>query len=287
MNEKEAQANELIQKKRELEQNELLEEIQNYLEMPMVVLSFIMLSLFLVEILVDLPPDTRRIIGLVQLFIWVVFVIEFVVELAVARGKWEFIKRNWLMTLAVLLPVLRVFRVLRAAKAVRSLMTIRVITVSNRTISQLGILLERRKLQYLLTVTIVVTILSGAGMYFLERRATGADITTIGGAMWWSAGTVTTVGTELFPVTAEGRVLAVMVMVFGVSVFTYFAASLASVFVDMDRAAKEEQDTAKKNAEQGNVETLQAQVQALEEKLALMQQTSGRSRTGSNRAASQ
>lgn len=286
MNESDARANELIQKKRELEQNELLVELESYLELPMVVLSFIMLFLFLVEITTDLPPDTRRIIALIQWFIWVAFIIEFIVELAVARDKWEFIKHNWLMTLAVLLPVLRVFRVLKAARAARSLMAVRVVTVSNRTISQLGILFERRKLQYLMAVAVAVTVLSGAGIYFLERRVPGANITTFGDAMWWAAGTVSTVGTELFPLTAEGRVIAVMVMVFGVSIFSYLAASLASLFVNMDKSDQDEQAATSKEVEQGNVDNLQRQVQALEEKIAALHQPTARTRSEGERPLS-
>lgn len=244
----------------ERESEDLLAALDDALEMPMVVLSFIMLALFLVEISFPLPADWRRTFNLVQWLIWVTFVIEFAIKLALAKHKVDFVQDHWLMALSVVLPVLRVFRILRAAKAARSLSALRVVAVSNRTIRQLNILFERRRLHYLLSAVVAVTVISGAGIYFLERSIPGANITTFGDGVWWSAGTITTVGTELYPLTSEGRILAVLVMIFGVSVFGYVAGSLAGLFVNIDRSASAEPD-------QAVAEQLREQVKSLQEQL--------------------
>ena len=238
------QAQEALKQKRDLERTTLLMSLDTILQTPMVILSFIMLGLFLVELSLTLSPDWRRTINLVQWFIWVAFVLEFGLKFTIAPGKLSFLRENWLMALAVALPVLRVFQAVRAARAVRSLGALRVITVGNRSIRQLGHLLGRRKLQYVLTVVAIVTILGAAGVFFLERSIPGANIRTFGGALWWSAGTITTVGTELYPVSAEGRVLAVVMMIFGVSVFGYIAGTLASLFIHVDQQSDAEEQAA-------------------------------------------
>ncbi len=238
------QAQEALKQKRDLERTTLLATLDGMLETPMVILSFIMLGMFLAELSLPLSSDWRRTINLIEWFIWTAFVLEFVLRLAIAPDKLTYLQQNWLMAIAVALPALRMFRVVRAARAVRSLGALRVITVGNRSIRQLGHVLGRRKLQYVLAVVVVVTLLGAAGIFFLERSMPGANIRTYGDALWWSAGTVTTVGSELYPVSAEGRVLAVVIMVFGVSVFGYIAGSLASLFIHVDQASDAEEQAA-------------------------------------------
>lgn len=238
------QAQEALKQKRDLERTTLLATLDGMLETPMVILSFIMLAMFLAELSLSLSPEWRRTINLIEWFIWTTFVLEFVLKLAIAPDKLTYLRQNWLMAIAVALPALRMFRVVRAARAVRSLGALRVITVGNRSIRQLGHVLGRRKLQYVLAVVVVVTLLGAAGIFFLERSMPGANIRTYGDALWWSAGTVATVGSELYPVSAEGRVLAVVIMVFGVSVFGYIAGSLASLFIHVDQASDAEEQAA-------------------------------------------
>jgi len=59
-----------------------------------------------------------------------------------------------------------------------------------------------------------------------------SNIKTAEDALWWSYTTITTVGYgDLYPVTAEGRLIAIVVMTFGVGLFGTFTAYIASVFV--------------------------------------------------------
>lgn len=50
-----------------------------------------------------------------------------------------------------------------------------------------------------------------------ERGAPEANITTLRDALWWASTTVTTVGySDRFPVTGEGRLVPVVLMVLGI-----------------------------------------------------------------------
>ncbi|WP_405608112.1 ion channel [Streptomyces sp. NBC_01511] len=65
-----------------------------------------------------------------------------------------------------------------------------------------------------------------------ESSAPRATITSFPLALWWSIETATTVGYgDLYPVTAPGRVIASIVMLVGISVFSIVTASLATWFV--------------------------------------------------------
>ncbi len=51
-----------------------------------------------------------------------------------------------------------------------------------------------------------------------EQDAEGANVSTYGDALWWACTTVTTVGYgDRFPVTFEGRMIAVLLMIVGIA----------------------------------------------------------------------
>lgn len=52
--------------------------------------------------------------------------------------------------------------------------------------------------------------------------------------MWWSATLVTTVGSELYPVTVGGRILGFLLMLYAIGIFSYFIGAIASVLVESD-----------------------------------------------------
>ena len=65
-----------------------------------------------------------------------------------------------------------------------------------------------------------VIILGGIGVYLVEHNRPGANITTLGNALWWAIITITTVGYgDYTPITPIGRVIAVVVMFSGIGIF--------------------------------------------------------------------
>ena len=60
-----------------------------------------------------------------------------------------------------------------------------------------------------------------------------------GEALWWTAMLLTTMGSEFWPRTGEGRVLCFLLSLYGFAVFGYITASFASFFVGRDAADAE------------------------------------------------
>ncbi len=73
-------------------------------------------------------------------------------------------------------------------------------------------------------------------MYAFERDAPGSDLTSYWSALWWTAMTLATMGSDYFPRTPEGRTFCLVLAVFGFAVFGYLTASLATFFVGRDAA---------------------------------------------------
>jgi voltage-gated potassium channel len=213
----------------------------------MILLASVMLVLFSVHLALPLSPFGERRIKLVEWLIWQVFLLEFAVNFLLAHEKRAFLRQNWLMGLALLLPVLRVLHVLTALPALTGTPTLHALAVTDRGLRKLAVLLARQRLLYLLALVITGVFSSAAGEYLVEANVPGATIRSYGDALWWAAGTVTSVGTELYPVTAEGRIIAVATMFLGVSIFGYVAASIAALFVGVDASKEKARDAGKES----------------------------------------
>ena len=93
-----------------------------------------------------------------------------------------------------------------------------------------------------------------------ERSAPEATITNFGDAIWWSITTVTTVGYgDTYPVTATGRVIAVLLMIGGISLIGVITATVASWIVER----VSEEDSANRAATASEMEDLRDEIRQL------------------------
>jgi voltage-gated potassium channel len=72
-------------------------------------------------------------------------------------------------------------------------------------------------------------------VYAFERNADEGSIHDFGTALWWGVTTITTVGYgDTFPVTNEGRAIAVFLMILGISLFGFLTANIAAFMVSQN-----------------------------------------------------
>jgi voltage-gated potassium channel len=74
-------------------------------------------------------------------------------------------------------------------------------------------------------------------MFASEKGNAGFE--SYGASLYWTAMRVITAGSEAWPVSAEGRVLAFILAVFGYAVFGYVTATLATFFIGRDAEEKD------------------------------------------------
>lgn len=217
------------------ERYELLERLEGWLETPMLVLAFVWLVLLIVELIRGESP----LFYFLGTIIWIIFILDFAVELVLAPDKFIYLKRNWLTAISLLVPAVRIFRIfrtfrlLRLARTGRGLRLVRVVSSLNRGMKALGESLSRRGFEYVIALTIVVTFAGAAGMYAFENEIPGGP-NSYGESLWWTAMIITTMGSEYWPQTAEGRVLCVLLALYAFGVFGYVTAALATFFVGRD-----------------------------------------------------
>ena len=87
-----------------------------------------------------------------------------------------------------------------------------------------------RRLFYAYLFTVVVfTYLSGIVFYDFEIHV-NPHLTSLGDALWWAGMGVTTVGAEIFPVTAAGKVFAVLLPLLGMLMLPLFTVYVTDVY---------------------------------------------------------
>ena len=217
------------------ERYELLRRLEDSLETPMLVLAFVWLALLVGELIWG-ESLMFEVLGTI---IWVIFILDFAVAFVLAPHKIAYLKNNWLTALSLLVPALRlfrfsrVFRLFRLARMGRSLRLLRVVSSLNRSMRALGASLSRRGFGYVLALTVLVTFTGAAGMYAFENAAPDG-LKSYGEALWWTTMVLTTMGSQYWPLTIEGRVLCVFLALYAFAVFGYVTATLATFFIGRD-----------------------------------------------------
>lgn len=216
-----------------------LAHLERWLERPMLVLAVVWLGLLIAELVTELPNALQH----VTTGIWAVFVADFGVRLWLATDRLAYVGRNWLTLVALVIPALRLFRftrfvrLFRVGRAARGVRAARLVTGFNRARRTVhGVLAKRHALGYVVALTISVTFIGAAGMLAFEQEPQIFD--GYGHALWWTAMLLTTMGSEQWPVTLEGRILCLALSIYGFAIFGYIAGTIASWFVGKDRGER-------------------------------------------------
>jgi voltage-gated potassium channel len=194
------------------------------------VLSVVTLVAIAADTFLSLPHEISRILQGVDLIACGAFFIDFLVRFRAAESKLAFMKWGWIDLLASVpnieilrlgrfVRVLRLLRLLRGIRSVRQLMNVMYKSKARGGVATVAMTM------FLLVVFASIGVL-------LCEKADNSNIKTAGDAVWWSVTTITTVGYgDRYPVTPEGRVIAIGLMFAGVGMFGTLSGIIATVFL--------------------------------------------------------
>ena len=187
-------------------------------EVPLLLLAFAFLVAYVWPVLdPEMDRDVRTFLDVASWTVWGAFAIDFAIRIALSDRRRSYILRHWYDVLLVVIPLLRPIRLLRLLAFVR---------VLNRSAAGS---LAGKATTYVISIAILSIGLGAVAVLDVERDAPGANITTFGDALWWATTTVTTVGYgDRYPVTLEGRLFAVALMLVGISLVGVVTASVAA-----------------------------------------------------------
>jgi voltage-gated potassium channel len=177
--------------------------------------------------------DAVHVLEVINFFLTVIFLADFVYRLLTAESKAHYFFRNWgWADLLASIPALRILRLFRVFKAFRLLNKYGARNILRQ-------LKKHRAESVLFIVVFCVLLVIECGAFLVltvERTAPDANIISASDAMWWVYVTITTVGYgDHYPVTNAGRLVGIMVMTMGVGLFGTLAGYIANKLLAPDQ----------------------------------------------------
>jgi voltage-gated potassium channel len=221
-----------------------LERFEKRTEWPLAATALIFLAAYSIEVLAH--PRFDAAMEVVMNVTWGVFVVDYLVRLILAPDRPRWFLRHLLDLAIVALPLLRPLRLLRL---------ILLIVAFQKAI---GGAIRGRIVIYTASGAIMLIYAAALALLEAERNVPDSHIKNFGDAVWSSIETVTTVGYgDVAPVTDRGRMIAVALMIGGISLVGLVTATLASWIVQ--RVGEE--DTAQQAATASQIDALRADLQ--------------------------
>lgn len=209
-----------------------LESYERTTELPLLVLALAIIPLLVIPFAFDLDSAVDDAFLGVDYLIWAVFAIDLTVRTYLTESRLRYLVSHWYDVLIVVVPFLRPLRVFRSARALRLLRLTWVTAFAVRLFAVARALGKRNGLAYVMAVGVGFVFAASSLVFAFERGGEG-PIDDYPTALWWAFVTITTVGYgDSFPVTNEGRGIAVLVMVAGISLFGFLTATIAAFLVE-------------------------------------------------------
>jgi voltage-gated potassium channel len=188
---------------------------------PTIIASVIFLVAYAWSEIARLSEDQSRFANIVMWAVWVVFVVDYVVNLVLAERRWQWFYRHLLDLAVVVLPVFRPLRLLR------------LVSLATTFHRFMGGAARGRVAVYVVSYGSVLLLMTSLAVLGAERGQPHANINTFGDALWWACETITTVGYgDFYPVTFEGRLIAVVLMIASLGIIGTVAGTLTSWLVE-------------------------------------------------------
>ena len=188
--------------------------------------SLLLSLLFTVSFVVPIywyPVDSnlKSICTFINYVTWLIFALDYAYQIKLAPDNVKYLKTHIFELLLVILPFFRPLRALRAI-AFTAQASIR---SKKALIKSIPIVMSG--------ATVLMIIIMGAAILDIERNAPGANIKTPMDALWWGLVTVTTIGYgDKFPVTTEGRLVAGVLIIFGIALISTLTGAFAAWVLD-------------------------------------------------------
>lgn len=164
--------------------------------------------------------------------ILLVFTTDYAVRLYASKDRNKFFKEN-IFDLVAIIPfnsifaafrIFRVVRILRLTKLAKLSRVVRAAAFFGIIKAKLSGILRTNGFLYVLYANMVMILLSSSIMMFAENM-------TFPNALWWSIVTCTTVGYgDISPSTGIGKIIAVLLMLFGIGMIGMLTGAITTYF---------------------------------------------------------
>lgn len=216
--------------------------MKRFYDISMLVLILYVLIQLSLDIIIPFSESTSLIIRRIDFIICVLFLSDWVYFLVKAENKWFYFKTH-LFDLISSIPfsqMLRPFRIFRFVRLIRSFRLIRGLRAASPLTKFLFKSKSRSMLSIYLILTLAIYFYCCLGLYNFEFGL-NKSISNFSDVMWMSFTTLTSVGYgDIYPVTGGGRIMAAILVITGMGLFSLLTAEFASVIISFTKKETEE-----------------------------------------------
>ncbi len=212
-----------------------------------VIYEIFMAILALISVIAIFQDSSNNIIRNLDIIIWLIFVMDVFTRFSMTPNKIEYLKKNPFDIIAII-PLDSIFRLARLARLIRLL---RALVIIKRYAQPISDILKTNNLDKVILTLFVLIFVLAIPIQILEP-----DITDYVDAVWWAIVTATTVGYgDISPATVVGRLIAIVLMMFGIGLIGLVTSSIATYFLKNNHSKDDPTVTHIKN-ELGRIDEL-------------------------------
>ena len=196
-----------------------------------IVCSLVVVVMTIMQLTLDLSASVNRVFNILDILIWLFFLIDYTRRLIKSESKKEFVKNNKIDLLTIIpyfsfFRILRVIRVTQVVPLFHFVKVLRATAMLSSLSKRVGSFFKTNNFHYVAGVTLIVILLGAGSLSFVEGMA-------FKDTLWWCIVTVTTVGYgDIVPKTGLGRVIAGMVMISGIGFLGLFTGTISTYFLN-------------------------------------------------------
>ena len=179
----------------------------------------------------------------VQLWICVLFLFDFILELFLSKNKWHYLSTHFIFLL-VAIPYQNIISYMGWTFSPEVTYMIRFVPLVRGGYAMAIVVgwLTYNKASGLfvsyLTMLLATVYFSSLAFFVLEHKVNPL-VTGYGDALWWAFMDVTTVGSNIIAVTVTGRVLSVLLAALGMMMFPIFTVYVTSLIQKKNKEKEE------------------------------------------------
>ncbi len=222
-------------------------KIFNYI---VVFVAIVLLLQWQLEILHTMDKFHRR---LINLAVWLFFVLELIVLLFFVKDRWRFLRQNWLLPIIIVLGIAVLAQHVYAMTLLRTVRPILAIVILAPALSLLISFFSDGKLRTTLVAAAIIVVIFG-----LLVAGIDPNVKSAWEGIWWAVVTVSTVGYgDVVPTSALGRLIGIGLIILGLGIFVVITANFLALVLRKEVAGVKKEET--------NVELLLQKVKELQD----------------------
>lgn len=210
-----------------------------------------------IQVTVHPGPEVRGVLDVADTVACGLFFLDFLITLRQAPNRWRYLYTWGWLDLLSSIPVLDAARWGRLARVARLLRVLRGVKAS-LVLTEVVLMRRRQSTALAAALMLLLMLVTSSVLVLMVEDVEGANIRTAEDALWWAMTTMTTVGYgDRYPVTPEGRMVAVALMGTGVGLVGVLSGLFASWFMEPVRTAEQREE------DLGELRALRAEIAAL------------------------